>query len=277
MRKGWKVFWITCTAVAGVGLACCIAGTAMGATVSAMNEQFPHGFHIIRRWNARSYADGETTSDTDMSETFSGIREVNMEVSAMSVQILPADSNDIKLETANVDQRLKFNYYVDEDELVIETKKNLAGITNAEGGTLWLYLPESQIADIDLEIGVGELYVENLNADSFSLKVGAGEASVDNFNTRELDFDCGVGSISAAGTVKEEAKIDCGIGSVDFTTSGTEADYNYEISCGIGEVSLGGASYSGLGSKKHIDNSSAKDIHVECGIGEVTVNFEQDM
>lgn len=275
MRKGWKVFWLTCAIIAGIGFICCIAGMAMGATVDTINGHFPYGFGIWNTEDHRVYQDGERVTVADTNETFSGIREVDVEVSQISVQVLEdASLQDIKVETQDIDSRMKLKVYEEAGELKIETARRSHMFRNGYYGTIWITLPEGRLEEVNLEIGAGDLYVQNIRADFVTVEVGAGEATIDNFTADELDIECGVGNIVAAGTFERDADLNCGVGSIEFRTNGTESDYNYEVDCKIGEVSIGGMYFSGLNRKKEIYNGTGKEMNVECGIGDISVNFD---
>ena len=275
MRKGWKVFWITCAIIAGIGFICCIAGVAMGATIDAVNGHFPYGFGFGKAEHNSVYDGGERSANADTKETYTGIHGIDVEVSQISVQILEDTSvSDITVETEGIDSRIKLKVYEDYGELKIETAKRSHFFRNGYYGTVWILLPQGRMDEVNLEIGAGALYVQNIQADSISIEVGAGEATIDHFKTDELDIDCGVGAVRAAGIFEREADLKCGIGSIDFTTYGQESDYNYEVDCNIGEVKIGSMHFSGIGRKKEIYNGMGKEMNVECGVGEISVDFD---
>ena len=67
---------------------------------------------------------------------------------------------------------------------------------------------------------------------------------------------------------------DCGAGEIDMVVTGKEKDYNYDLSCGMGEIDLENSEYSGIGIEKNISNEGAKkDMVLECGMGENDVEF----
>lgn len=50
-------------------------------------------------------------------------------------------------------------------------------------------------------------------------------------------------------------------------------NFNYSIDCGIGEVILGGESYSSLGVSREIDNDAEKKMELDCGVGQIHVEY----
>ena len=106
-----------------------------------------------------------------------------------------------------------------------------------------------------LVVGAGLATVSDVSASKFDVEVGAGEAVVENLSVQELNVDAGVGS-------------------VDIEINGAETDYNYDVTCGIGEVTIGDHSYGGMGTTQNIKYEGAENhIKIDCGIGEVNMHF----
>ena len=273
MKKGWKNFWIACGVTAGVGLALCCVGIGMGATFEAINARFPYGIGIVGRGG---YAEsGSGTVDADAAEVFSGIQKIDMEVSGIYVEIAESYSNsEVRLETSAVESRLKLRYYQEGDELKIETRNSVIWrINNGSYGQITLYLPKYMMEEIDISLEAGELYADMLQARQLSVDIGAGEGTIEQFSASEADLDCGAGSITASGTIERELDVDCGIGNVDVTLDGVESLYNYELQCGIGEITVGDSSYSGISEEKDMNHHAHREVNIDCGIGEVKIAF----
>ena len=97
------------------------------------------------------------------------------------------------------------------------------------------------------------------------------------FETEHLDTECGAGSIELLGAVLTgDAEIDCKLGSIVLIMANqpVESDYDYELSCGAGEVIVGDKSYSGLFREAEIDNGSGRLIKADCGLGSIVIQFE---
>lgn len=274
MKKGWKIFWLSCAVVAGIGFIFCIAGVAMGATTGTISGYFPNGIGIVDSRAEAVYENGQKGEHIETSESFSDIRELHIDVSGVAVQILKGQSagNEIRIEAEGVSPRLDLNWYVDEDGLNIETNHKIRHMSYATYGTVWIYIPED-LEEAELDVRVGELYIQDIRANDLSVDAGAGEVTIDNFDAQEVDFSCGVGLIQAVGTFAGDADIDCGVGEIDLTVGGAETDYNYDVRCGIGEVTVGGMSFDGFVRNRSIQNNAPQDINIDCGIGEVTLAF----
>ena len=274
MRKRWKIFWIVCAVLAGIGLVCLIAAKAMGVTKTMFAENLPNGISFGE--NVYIDADDEWNDDISTSgESYAGIRVMNVKVSAGQIEFRTSEEldNEIRVETYDVDKKLKLNWHADGHELVITGKGKL--IHSKHANEIYVYIPKDYSFDeFSMDIGAGLIYMENVTARDFSLDVGAGEAEIMNFTADETDFAVGMGTITATGMVKHEADFECGAGEINYTAYGKETDYNYEVECGIGEVNCGESSYSGLAHSREINNHSSKSMYISCGIGSITINFE---
>lgn len=272
MKKGWKIFWIICGITVVSGFACCMIALGLGVTSEAVAERLPNSIVYVNNQGGPYVGD-----DQNVSETYNGITDIDVQLSVGELQIKESDTDKVKFEATNIDSRLKLNYYVDEGELVVETRKHIAGLNGGNfQGVVTLYLPKDFMMDeVDLHIGAGELYIDNISTNDLSIDVGAGEATINDFHALEADFQCGAGSITASGAAEMQLDVDCGVGDINMTLAGSEQDYSYELKCGVGEITIGGNNYSGLGRKKEIYNNTGKEISIDCGIGEVSMDFIQ--
>lgn len=263
MKRRWKIFWTVCGITAAVGFACCIAALALGVTAEMIEGRFPTGFGIV--------SGGKMSSQ----ESYTGVRKIDMDLSVGDVEVLPTDGHEVVVETEGISRRLGFASNIDEDELEITSKKWSIFGSRKWTGKIYLYLPkEVTLEEISLGIGAGNLTVRDLWAEEFSLSVGTGNGHVENFTAREADIDCGAGMISASGCASRTLEFDCGVGEIEYVAPGTEAHYDYDVNCGVGEVRIGSREYSGLGRSGQVNNGMGRKIKIDCGVGSVTVDFD---
>ena len=273
MRKGWRNFWIACGVTAGVGAVLCCVGVGMGATFDAVRARFPNGIGFVDHGGYESdYFEGAAVVTE---EVFAGINKIDVEVTGVYLEVMESDdSSKVKMETTEIESRLKFRDYQEGDELKLVTNnKNILGINNGSYGKITLYLPRHMMEEIDISCGAGELYAESLQAKELSIDIGAGEGTINNFNATNVDINCGAGQITLNGCFEQDMEVECGIGEVQVSLDKAENYYNYDLECGIGEIRLGESIYSGISSERQIDNNAYREIRVECGIGEVRVDF----
>lgn len=281
MKRGWKIFWITCAVIAVIGFGCCMTALALGVTTDTIASRFPYGLGIIKgnAWHhsEESHSGHSYTGDVDDSETFSDVQinEIDAHISAGELHVLKSDTDEFKIETYEIDSRLKLNYYVEDGELKIETKKHIWGLTGGNHpGTIYLFVPEGyELDEASFEVGAGTLYIEDIRAVSLDIEVGAGEATIDRFSSGEAGMECGAGKITASGHADWEMDVNCDIGEIDLNLEAEMEDYSYNIKCGVGEVNVGDEHYSGIGGKKKIEHHAGKEMDIDCGVGTINVDF----
>ncbi len=131
--------------------------------------------------------------------------------------------------------------------------------------------------EISINVGAGECDIrERLTAEKkISLEVEAGRLSVGELEAEKVDISGGVGELTASLIQAEKIGIEGGVGSVQIKAAGKESDYSYDIDCGVGGVTIGNRSYSGLSAGETIKNQGSKEIEIDCGVGNVEVSFEE--
>ena len=158
---------------------------------------------------------------------------------------------------------------------------------------LRIEIPENkQFEDISLDLGAGEIQVKDLRCMQMEINGGAGIFQAQSLRVSDLfDAKLGVGDFCVEKAVLGDTQIKCGIGSMqikncklngDATVKGgvgdamigldaQETDYNYDLKCGVGELSVFGTSYHSLGKNKQIDNDADDTITLKCGVGSMCV------
>lgn len=271
MKRGWKIFWITCAVALVTGIICCIAALILGVT----SEEITDVYYDRMGDNIGIHVDGEDDSEVisdDSCTSYTGIRQISADLYAGDVSVRATAEDHVIVETSGLNSKLGFQCRQEGDTLELSTKKHSLSVHDL--GTITIYIPQNLVLEeADFSLGAGTLFIEDICARDLELEIGAGEANVDFFEADVVDASCGAGKLTFAGTVKREVDIECGAGEVDYYASGNQDDYNYEIESGIGEIRVGDRSYSGLAQECYIDNQAAKDIVVDCGIGQVTIYF----
>lgn len=278
MKRGWKNFWITCGVVAGIGCVCLVSGKVMGATLSVMDNYIPDWIGPGRGEVDVAYDYGDTPLEADTDQTYHDVRSLKLDTEGLDVQILRGTGEGVKVQTEDIYSALKFQVTEEDGELKVETKARRFPwrINQGNYGNVWIYIPEDlQLEAADLQMGIGELYVENIDAGELKMEVGAGTAALDWFTADELDVEVGVGTVEASGDTRQQADLECGVGSLVYTAAGKEADFNYSLECGVGELNVGVNSYSGLGVEQTVDNRAQKTMNIVCDVGSTEIYFEE--
>ena len=238
----------------GVGVICTVAAFALGASIRDL-QQIHIGIEnaddlAIKRIQGKNFSvdieqsddsvlpevevnigsrDGETsTSSFGQLSSFDGVRSLNIETGAAIINILYADVDEVEV---HYEDAVGMAIDLDDHELDIE-----CGFTTA--GEVEILIPEgTQLDEIDLDIG-------------------AGQVSIQNILFRTLDADVG------AGTLLVEVP-------------DVRSDYDYSIDCGLGEIQIGDETYSGINSTER-STGAKKSLDIDCGAGKVEIQFAQE-
>ena len=304
MNKFIRALLVTFGICLAVGGGLLIAGIALGGTwedasvvigedAYDVGNMFSHG---ILRFGERTPGSGD--SDTPESGVMTGeleeaakeIRDLEMTLHSCELQIVRSKDDQIRLEIEDgMDQY--FNVIRKDRTLSIEdtrkTKKNL------KAARITLQIPEDHLFDeVSMELGAGTITIDRLAADAMDIEggagqikaqtlianreldadIGAGEFSIGEATLGETNIECGVGRFAITScTLEGDADISSGVGEVNIGIIGEKEDFNYELSCGMGELDVFGDSYTSLGKDKEIDNGARYTISMDCGVGRVNV------
>lgn len=280
MKKGWKIFWIVCAVLAAVGLLLTAAGVVLGG-ISALRSAQNLEVGITPRWLERleNREQDEEASEPGMKDgvIHDHVDEISLELGGIQVCVTAGDTDGVQVDTSALRSDIREELMVsrDENELEIEMRHRGHGMNTNGTGTLYITVPEDRILhSFSAWMGAGSLELDGIRTEELSLEVGAGEIIAENFYTEELDADCGAGQIRLQGETVREAEIDCDLGQIIYTVPGTERDYNYELSCGAGELLIGGDSFAGVSKNEKIDHESERLIKADCGMGLIEIRFQ---
>lgn len=297
MRRGWKIFWIVCASIAGIGLVLCVTGAGMGATLSGIGEVYAadHWFYWDdwQRWNGYDDHDLEDLDDLETAgeyytqgseeyvSNFKEIQSIDIEATYVEIDIRRYSGDAVTVDTSQLNSKLRNNLIMgtEDRELFIETKNHSIWkqIGRHNSGAVVIQIPEdSGLTEASFDIGAGLLKIESIEAGELDINVGAGQAVIKSFEAGELDVECGAGQTTLKGKVNQSADIHCGVGELKMTLYGNQDDYDYDLKCGIGELTVGDYSYAGLGSERNLDNGTGRPMKIDCGIGRVEVKFNED-
>lgn len=132
-----------------------------------------------------------------------------------------------------------------------------------------------EASSLSLNAGAGELEAgEIIAAETVKIEAGVGETTIHDLQAMEAELSVGVGELNISGKIDGDISADCGVGELVMELANQESDFNYDVSCGVGDVSVNGKSYSGVGRNYTNDGNGAKyDFDISCGVGSITVTF----
>lgn len=284
MKKGTKGMLIAVGAFAVAGIGFCIGGISVAAVETGGNV-FDQAGQLLQdndyplagliHWGNAQYhssdIDWDALDGNTVDMDFASDLEISLKYDELLIQ--EYDGDKIRVNVANDAKN---------DVVVKETSGKIT-ITDTRSGNvkkkkqIKVIVPSGKDFDtVSLGVDMGTIDLEcDLKVQELSVEVGAGEFSgYGNITAAYCDLQVGAGTIDIDQLDVQKLNADCGAGEIDMVVTGKEKDYNYDLSCGMGEINLEDSEYSGIGIEKTISNEGAqKDMVLECGMGEIDVEF----
>ena len=284
MKKGTKGMLIAAGAFAVAGIGFCIGGISVAAVETGGNV-FDQAGQLLQdndyplagliHWGNAQYhssdIDWDALDGNTVDMDFASDLEISLKYDELLIQ--EYDGDKIRVNVANDAKN---------DVVVKETSGKIT-ITDTRSGNvkkkkqIKVIVPSGKDFDtVSLGVDMGTIDLEcDLKVQELSVEVGTGEFSgYGNITAAYCDLQVGAGTIDIDQLDIQKLNADCGAGEIDMVVTGKEKDYNYDLSCGMGEINLEDSEYSGIGIEKNISNEGArKDMVLECGMGEIDVEF----
>ena len=284
MKKGTKGMLIAAGAFAVAGIGFCIGGISVAAVETGGNV-FDQAGQLLQdndyplagliHWGNVQYhssdIDWDALDGNTVDMDFASDLEISLKYDELLIQ--EYDGDKIRVNVAN-DAK---------NEVVVKETSGKITITDTRSGNvkkkkqIKVSIPSVKEFDtVSLGVDMGTIDLEcDLKVQELSVEVGAGEfCGYGNIAAAYCDLQVGAGTIDIDQIDVQKLNADCGAGEIDMVVTGKEKDYNYDLSCGMGEINLEDSEYSGIGIEKNISNEGArKDMVLECGMGEIDVEF----
>ena len=309
MKSFYKISFLVAGCMIAIGLMFGLVGVAFGGDhqLAAMEKNgelsyfyLPGSFHI--GWKdddvSDEWEDGKEDGEMESNEKdvfpANQIKNLEIKIGAAELEVIPYDGTDFKV-ACNYPENFEFKM-TDKDTLTFKSK----GIDNhtykpwkMRRRKAKLYMPKSmEFESVDLIAGAGDIEMEEFSCRKMKLEVGAGSCSVKDFEAEELTFDIGAGSaefsdavigkgtynigvggLDFSGEITGDTTIECGMGSVSMDLAGRQEDYNYDVTCSMGSVSIGKSEIEGFTGSRVMDNDSDITFDITCNMGSVEMDF----
>ncbi len=247
-----------------IGSGFCIAGLCLGFTFGEFGRAVEAGkFQLIGPVDLQdevgSAVSDAVTESIDYEQKFEEIESLDIDLGVGDCTIYLYDGDEWKISGSNLPGSFKCRKSGDTLEIDCQ-KSRWMFWSNTDDCMLELYVPEScTLEKIDIDCGVGNV-----------------ETHGGVLRCEELDLDCGVGECDMRMEICDKADIDGGVGDLMLTLSGEQDDFDYDVDCGIGEIRIGDLVINELGGEWQIDNDADREIVVDCGVGTVKIEFEEE-
>lgn len=282
MKKFTKVCLIIAAVLGGAGLLLCGIASVMGGygmiRQMADNGELNHGKWHIRRTGIY-YGDDSYDRDEDERNEYEAekIKNLDIDIDAANVLFTEGEQTDVIVVTLYNCRKSCYEGTVEGDTLYIEYEsKHDIYNGNTDMKIVVAFPAGMNFDEIDIDMGAA-----NVVADEFHVKelldvtVGAGNLEIADGSYKNIKLSCGMGNVDMQGTVSGDVNVECGMGNMNVRLEGNPDAYDYELSCGVGEMVVNGVKYSGIAGDHQIKNDGASGtIDIECGMG--SVNFTID-
>ena len=234
------------------------------------NIEFIDGINIT--FEGSNIFDDNIESYTDGTYVFEDCLASDLEivVGAGDLKVKYHDNENVTMEVSDED---KMQCYVEGDTLKIK-----GGLITGTGSssTMIVYLPENKnFNNVAIDVGAGNIEIDKLTGSDTDINVAMGQVVISEMETDSLNIEVGMGNAEVKGNINYEAIVDCGMGQVVMELEGEGKDFNYNLDCGLGSLSVEGVYHiAGIGDS-YVNNDASMEMDLSVGMGTVTVSFEE--
>lgn len=226
--------------------------------------------------------------DGDTGIASSQVQDMKIEIGGAALCFMESEGDNFGVKIVGKE---RYDYYESKGTFHLEGGKR--HFTGSNNDKVYLYVPKGKTFDeveidvgggiicigemdaqeVDLTAGAGIISSERISCRKLDVEVGAGEVTLGGITADELDVNVGMGVAYIQGGIGREIDVECGMGSVEMELDNAETDFNYEIECTAGGITLGGRTYNSLAQDIHVDNRASGKCSLECSMGSIGVAF----
>ena len=159
-----------------------------------------------------------------------------------------------------------------ESNLIVYIPENMLEIDeiNIDAGAGKINIEKLNTKGLELELGAGEVYIENL-AVSVKTKIdgGVGKTELKQCELNNLKAELGMGEFKFSGKLTGNSEIDSGIGATNIDLIGEKENYTINASKGLGNITLDGQKIEADRNYGTGENY----LYIDGGIGEIKIDF----
>lgn len=252
MKKFTKVALILSAVFAVVGVVSLVGAMAMGFSWEGLVQMAQDGEFSVHKsdsGNSISFFESEHHEHHKSSDC----RELDIDLSAGKLNLFYDDVEEIEVKQEGIPN---FSSNIDGGTLQIDGGSGIS--FGGTDGVVTVIIPHgTKFEEVDVNIGAGQADIDGLCAAEVSVDVGAGQVKLSGLDATHFDAETDAGQIEAHLVEGEEV-------------------YSYLAECGVGEIKIGNNTIGGFSGEKTIENPDAyRFIDVECGVGQIIIDFEK--
>lgn len=193
------------------------------------------------------------TGDVEKYAVGSGVDSMDIKAGGCAFYCKASDDENFYVEAEDAG---KFQCYIKDGTLYVKTIHTTREWKHHDDSEIVLYIPEDYSFEaIDVNMGAGLLELTGVAAAEMNLEVGAGQIQAERIQAQNIHAKCSMGAI-------------------ELKLTGTAEEFNYMVEAAMGNITIDGESYSGLAQDKIIENHAGKNMNMECSMGDIQVIFE---
>lgn len=288
MKKGLKNFLMLCGILVIVGIIFTCIGYALGGVPNVS----------LGKWNVISLNFNNHRLDDYIAKEDKNIddfRNIKVDTDFYDIELIPSSEyrvkytyiEDLKVPKISVENGTLYFKAEDNDD------KSFLKFFNNDKQRLSLkifYPKEKKFEKIDIDNGLGNVKVAELNCDSLDMNIdlGAiklidviaqntnldlelGDIETENLISEGIIIDNEKGNVELGGKLAGKTEIECEMGNVEIETSLSQEEYNYSLNINLGNVTVNGTTIE-FGSVSNFVEAE-NDITVNCELGDIDIDF----
>ena len=140
--------------------------------------------------------------------------------------------------------------------------------TKIETGAGKINIEKLNTQSLYLELGAGDVYIENLSVTKESkIDGGIGKTELKTCEINNLKANLGMGEFSFNGKLTGKSEIDSGVGAININLLDNANSYTIDVDKGIGSVTLDGQKLE----MDRVYGNGENYIDIDGGIGEIKI------
>ena len=276
----------------------------------AMDGEFDSGLLHIRPYGIYFSDDGwdEVTDSTEdgaydevgsdnISTDFAvtSVKNISVNGDAVTIYVKETENADIVTVKLLKGREKYYNCRLDGDTLHVTYDAKGHTRYSGDGPKIAIYLPADAVFDsidfdidaANIEITVPQISCENMTVDvdagnleaekiivknTMNVDINAGNLQIEDGTFGNIEADCDMGNIEVAGKLTGDMTGNCNMGSIVLDLEGEQTDYNYDLTCSMGKITLNGVNHPALDGDYSANNANAVGtISLDCDMGNIEI------
>lgn len=115
---------------------------------------------------------------------------------------------------------------------------------------------------------------QNFRPEQVELNIGAASAALCALNADEIELNVGAGSLTTGALGAEEIELNVGAGYAGVTLDGGWSDYRYDVTSGMGSITVNGQTLAGGLGSESAGGSGGRQLNLTCGMGSIELTTQ---